>query len=101
MTENEFNVVKDIIAMITQKRNNAEMREMMASNTDEANHHGAEAWTLEHVLLNIDDILYIHKKHQRQLDEQEEIDRIDDLEWHSQYGQERDIASMEQGHGGE
>jgi hypothetical protein len=101
MTENEFNVVKDIIAMITQKRNNAEMWEMKASHNDEAIRYGAEAWTLEQVLRDINDILYIHKKHQRELDEQEEIDRIDDLEWHSQYGQEQDIASWEQGHGGE
>lgn len=101
MTENKSNVVKDIIAMITQKRNNAEWKEMKASNNDEAIHYAAEAWVLEQVLRDIEDILYIHRKHQRELDEQEEIDRIDDLEWHSQYGEERRIASWEQGHGGE
>lgn len=88
MTEQESKVVKDIIAMITEKRNNAEMREMMASNTDEAHRYGAETWTLEHVLLNIDNILYIHEKHQKKLEQQEDEDNIDDLEWHSNYGDE-------------
>lgn len=88
MTEQESKVVKDIIAMITEKRNNAEMRAMMASNTDEAHRYDAEAWTLEHVLLNIDNILYIHQKHQKKLEQQEDEDNIDDLEWHSYYGDE-------------
>ena len=88
MTEQESKVLKDIIAMITQRRNSAEMKEMMASHTDEAHLYGAEAWTLTQVLNDIESILYIHEKHQRELDEQEEIDRIDDLEWHSQYGDE-------------
>ena len=85
MTEQESKVLKDIIAMITQRKNSAEMKEMMASQTDDAHRYGTEAWTLTQVLNDIESILYIHEKHHRELDAQEEIDRIDDLEWHSYY----------------
>lgn len=93
--------LKSIIEQITKRRNSAEMKELMATTTDEAHQYGAEAWALTRVLKDIEDILYIHNKHQREIEEQEEIDRIDDLEWHSQYGEERRIASWEQGHSGE
>lgn len=93
--------LKSIIEQITKRRNSAEMKEMMATNNDEAHLYGAEAWTLTQVLKDIEDILYIYNKHQREIEEQEEIDRIDDLEWHSQYGEEWSIASWEQGQGGE
>ena len=88
MAENESKVLKDIIAMITEKKNSAEMKEMTATDNYKAHMYAAKTWTLMEVLKDIEDILYIHEKHQRELDEQEEIDRIDDLEWHSNYGEE-------------
>ena len=88
MTENKSNVVKDIIAMITERKNSAEIKERTATDNYHLHMYAATTWTLMQVLKDIEDILYIHEKHQRELDEQEEIDRIDDLEWHSNYGEE-------------
>ena len=91
-TEHEYTtaVLKNITDMITQRRNSAEMKEMMASHTDEAHRHGAEAWVLQQVLDDIESILYIHEKHQRELEQQEDEDNIDDLEWHSYYGDDEE-----------
>ena len=81
--EKEISVVNDIISMITQKRNNAEMMEMTVSDNMGAARYGTEAWVLTQVLRDIEDILYIHRKHQREIEEREEMDRIDYLELES------------------
>jgi hypothetical protein len=83
MTENEIITLKTIIDVITQRRNNAEMNELQAGHIDEAHRYGAEAWTLTQVLNDIHDIL-----HSSIADEYQER-------------MEKDIASMEQGFGGE
>jgi hypothetical protein len=83
MTEGEITILKKIIDVITLRRNSAEMKELTASHTDEAHLYGAEAWTLTQVLNDIHDIL-----HNSIADEYQER-------------MEKDIASMEQGYGGE
>jgi hypothetical protein len=83
MTEGEITILKKIIDVITLRRNNAEMKELTASHTDEAHLYGAEAWTLTQVLNDIHAIL-----HNSIADEYQER-------------MEKDIASMEQGYGGE
>lgn len=101
--EKQISVVNDIISMITQKRNNAEMKEMTVSDNMEAERYGTEAWVLTQVLRDIEDILYIHRKHQREIEEQKEMQRIDylELESYEDDNDEQSIASWEQGHGGE
>jgi len=91
MTENECTLLKAIIDVITLRRNNAEMKELTASNTDEAHLYGAEAWTLTQVLRDIHDILHtsIADEYKERMekdiaeDDDDEYDQ-DHLEWLSQ-----------------
>lgn len=74
--------LKSIIEQITKRRNSAEMKEMMATNTDEAHLYGAEAWTLTQVLRDIEDILYIYNEHRKELDD--DNSNQDEMEWLAQ-----------------
>jgi hypothetical protein len=77
MTENESTLLKAIIDMITRRMVASEYKELMATHDADAHAYGSEAWVLQQVLRDIDDIIKYNE------------------------AVEKDIASMEQGYGGE
>jgi hypothetical protein len=83
MTEDESTLLKAIIDMITRRMVASEYKELMATHDADAHAYGSEAWVLQQVLRDIQDIIHnsIADEYQKRM--------------------EKDIASMEQGIGGE